>query len=179
MTDTPQATPSDAVPDPVVAPAGTPAPAAKKPKKEEDWKDTLSFIVKLVIVVAVCRSFLFSPFSESLFLACSVGAVYAARHRHWVLAGGLGAAAALTRSIGIILCAGKKRETVEYLDLDARGIHVAEYLTELPPRKVLEERLHRAIEVARNRLVLEAGVDTAIDVAHTRSTKPKRKGRKK
>jgi predicted nuclease of restriction endonuclease-like (RecB) superfamily len=35
--------------------------------------------------------------------------------------------------LGIILCAGKKRETVEYLDLDARGIHVAEYLTELPP----------------------------------------------
>jgi predicted nuclease of restriction endonuclease-like (RecB) superfamily len=81
--------------------------------------------------------------------------------------------------LGIILCAGKKRETVEYLDLDARGIHVAEYLTELPPRKVLEERLHRAIEVARNRLVLEAGVDTVTDVAHTRGTKPKRKGRKK
>ena len=28
--------------------------------------------------------------------------------------------------LGIILCAGKKRETVEYLDLDARGIHVAD-----------------------------------------------------
>jgi predicted nuclease of restriction endonuclease-like (RecB) superfamily len=55
--------------------------------------------------------------------------------------------------LGIILCAGKKRETVEYLDLDARGIHVAEYVTELPPRKVLEERLHRAIEAARNRVV--------------------------
>lgn len=55
--------------------------------------------------------------------------------------------------LGIILCAGRKRETVEYLDLDARGIHVAEYLTALPPRRVLEERLHRAIETARNRLV--------------------------
>ncbi len=78
--------------------------------------------------------------------------------------------------LGIILCAGKKRETVEYLDLDARGIHVAEYLTELPPREVLEERLHRAIEAARNRLVLSAaGVDVVIDVAST----PKRKGRKK
>jgi predicted nuclease of restriction endonuclease-like (RecB) superfamily len=59
--------------------------------------------------------------------------------------------------LGIILCAGKKRETVEYLDLDARGIHVAEYLTDLPPRHVLEERLHRAIEAARNRLSLAAG----------------------
>lgn len=54
--------------------------------------------------------------------------------------------------LGIILCAGKKRETVEILDLDARGIHVAEYLTELPPRKLLEERLHKAIENARNRI---------------------------
>jgi predicted nuclease of restriction endonuclease-like (RecB) superfamily len=82
--------------------------------------------------------------------------------------------------LGIILCAGKKRETVEYLDLDTRGIHVAEYLTELPPRKVLEERLHRAIEAARNRLVLgTTGVDAAIDVSPTRGATPKRKGRKK
>jgi predicted nuclease of restriction endonuclease-like (RecB) superfamily len=58
--------------------------------------------------------------------------------------------------LGIILCAGKKRETVEYLDLDARGIHVAEYLTELPPREVLQDRLHRAIEAARSRLVVDA-----------------------
>jgi len=60
--------------------------------------------------------------------------------------------------LGIILCAGKKRETVEYLDLDARGIHVAEYLTELPSREVLQDRLHRAIEAARNSLVLSAHV---------------------
>ncbi|HTA92530.1 MAG TPA: PDDEXK nuclease domain-containing protein [Polyangiaceae bacterium] len=61
--------------------------------------------------------------------------------------------------LGIILCAGKKRETVEYLDLDARGIHVAEYLTELPPREVLQERLHRAIAIARDRLTLVAATD--------------------
>lgn len=54
--------------------------------------------------------------------------------------------------LGIILCAGKKRETVEYLDLNARGIHVAEYLTELPSRETLRDRLHRAIEAARRRL---------------------------
>jgi predicted nuclease of restriction endonuclease-like (RecB) superfamily len=54
--------------------------------------------------------------------------------------------------LGIILCAGKKRETVEYLDLDARGIHVAEYLTELPPRDVLQERLRRALAAARSRM---------------------------
>ncbi|HEY1535390.1 MAG TPA: PDDEXK nuclease domain-containing protein [Polyangiaceae bacterium] len=58
--------------------------------------------------------------------------------------------------LGIILCAGKKRETVEYLDLDARGIHVAEYLTELPPREVLQERLHRALAAAKSRLASAA-----------------------
>lgn len=54
--------------------------------------------------------------------------------------------------VGLILCAGKKRETVEYLDLGGRGIHVAEYLTELPPREVLEQRLHEALTAARARL---------------------------
>lgn len=83
--------------------------------------------------------------------------------------------------LGIILCAGKKRETVEYLDLDARGIHVAEYLTELPPREVLEERLHRAIEAARDRLVLGADVNVMVNVpsiVKTPGTKPKRRSRK-
>jgi len=54
--------------------------------------------------------------------------------------------------LAIILCAGKKRETVEYLDLGRSGIHVAEYLTELPPREVLRERFHQALAVARARL---------------------------
>lgn len=66
--------------------------------------------------------------------------------------------------LGIILCAGKKRETVEYLDLDARGIHVAEYLTELPPREILQERLRRAIEAARNRLALGSNLDAEISL---------------
>lgn len=54
--------------------------------------------------------------------------------------------------LAIILCAGKRRETVEYLDLGRSGIHVAEYLTELPPREILRERFHQAIAVARARL---------------------------
>jgi predicted nuclease of restriction endonuclease-like (RecB) superfamily len=52
----------------------------------------------------------------------------------------------------LILCAGRKRETVEYLDLGRSGIHVAEYLTELPPRELLERRLHQAVARARARL---------------------------
>ncbi len=54
--------------------------------------------------------------------------------------------------LGIILCAGKKRELVELLELDQSGIHVAEYLTELPPREVLQQKLHAAIELSRKRL---------------------------
>lgn len=53
--------------------------------------------------------------------------------------------------VGLILCAGKKHETVELLELEKSSIRVAEYLTELPPRKVLEEKLHKAVEHARHR----------------------------
>jgi len=38
------------------------------------------------------------------------------------------------------------------LELNCSGIHVAEYLTELPSRELLAERLHRAIKTARARL---------------------------
>jgi len=54
--------------------------------------------------------------------------------------------------IGLILCAGKKHEAVELLELEKSGIRVAEYLTALPPRKVLEKQLHRAVEHAKRRI---------------------------
>ncbi len=54
--------------------------------------------------------------------------------------------------LGIILCAGKKQEQIELLELDSAGIHVAEYLTTLPPKAVLEQRLHQAIINAKRRL---------------------------
>jgi predicted nuclease of restriction endonuclease-like (RecB) superfamily len=81
--------------------------------------------------------------------------------------------------LGIILCAGKKRETIEYLDLDKRGIHVAEYLTELPLREVLEERFHRAIEAARNRLALGAGAEPVLDERKSTGPVIKPRGRRK
>jgi hypothetical protein len=40
---------------------------------------------------------------------------------------------------------------VELLELEASGIRVAEYLTELPPQRLLEGKLHDAIAVARRR----------------------------
>jgi predicted nuclease of restriction endonuclease-like (RecB) superfamily len=65
--------------------------------------------------------------------------------------------------IGLVLCAGKKRETVELLALENSGIRVAEYMTELPPRKVLEQKLRAAIELAKevfdNRHEFMAGND--------------------
>jgi hypothetical protein len=51
--------------------------------------------------------------------------------------------------LGIILCAGKNTEQIELLELGTVGIHVAEYLTVLPPPEVLREKLHKAIETAR------------------------------
>lgn len=54
--------------------------------------------------------------------------------------------------MGLILCAGKKQERIELLELGRSGIHVAEYLTVLPPKKVLQEKLHKAIKHARQRL---------------------------
>ncbi|MBU0710953.1 DUF1016 family protein [bacterium] len=53
--------------------------------------------------------------------------------------------------LGLILCAGKKAEQIELLELDKSGIHVAEYLTQLPPRKLLQERLQQAIEQAKKK----------------------------
>jgi hypothetical protein len=44
-----------------------------------------------------------APYSESLFLLVSVGAFYAARTGRWAVAGACGAAAAATRSAGILL----------------------------------------------------------------------------
>jgi len=54
--------------------------------------------------------------------------------------------------MGLILCAGKKQERIELLELGRSGIHVAEYPTVLPPKKVLQEKLHKAIKHARQRL---------------------------
>lgn len=53
--------------------------------------------------------------------------------------------------LGIILCAGKKQEQIELLELDKSGIHVAEFIKDLPPRDVLQARFQRAIVDARKR----------------------------
>lgn len=54
--------------------------------------------------------------------------------------------------LGLILCAEKTAEHVELLRLEDSGIRVAEYLTELPPRPLLETKLHQAIQNAREKI---------------------------
>jgi predicted nuclease of restriction endonuclease-like (RecB) superfamily len=56
--------------------------------------------------------------------------------------------------IGLILCTGKNEEHVELLQLDQSNIRVADYLTLLPAKEVLQEKLHRSIELARQRLAV-------------------------
>ena len=51
--------------------------------------------------------------------------------------------------LGLILCAEKSYEHVELLRLEESGMYVAEYLTDLPPRRLLEAKLHAAIRLAR------------------------------
>lgn len=54
--------------------------------------------------------------------------------------------------IGLILCAGKSKETIELLDLEKSGIRVASYWTEILPKEQLEKKLHEAVNNARMRL---------------------------
>jgi predicted nuclease of restriction endonuclease-like (RecB) superfamily len=54
--------------------------------------------------------------------------------------------------LGLILCAGKSNEHVELLRLDESGIRVAAYLTELPPKRLLEQKLRETAGRARARL---------------------------
>ncbi len=54
--------------------------------------------------------------------------------------------------LGLILCADKSEEHVKLLRLDKSGIRVARYLTQLPPREILEKKLHEAIRLARQQL---------------------------
>ncbi len=57
------------------------------------------------------------------------------------------------KPMGIILCAGKDHDDIEYLEMDKTGIHVAQYLTELPPKEILETHLRKAVAIARENLL--------------------------
>ena len=54
--------------------------------------------------------------------------------------------------IALILCAEKSDEVIELLELDKGDIRVAQYLTAMPPKKELEEKLRLAIQRAKIQL---------------------------
>jgi predicted nuclease of restriction endonuclease-like (RecB) superfamily len=54
--------------------------------------------------------------------------------------------------IGLILCSEGSKEQIELLQLSDSGIRIAEYLTELPSKEILQKKLHRVIELERKRL---------------------------
>lgn len=54
--------------------------------------------------------------------------------------------------IGLILCAESSSEQIELLEMNKDRIMVAEYWTELPPRKQFEQKIHSLILEARERL---------------------------
>jgi predicted nuclease of restriction endonuclease-like (RecB) superfamily len=51
--------------------------------------------------------------------------------------------------LGLILCAEGGHEQIELLQLDKAGIKVAEYLTELPDRRLLKEKMQRELQLKR------------------------------
>ncbi len=54
--------------------------------------------------------------------------------------------------VALILCSEKSQETVELMELDQNGIHVAQYLTKMPPKELLRKKLATAVQNAKDHL---------------------------
>lgn len=63
------------------------------------------------------------------------------------------------RPVGLILCTESSREQIELLEVHKDGIVVAEYWTELPPKKQLEQRLHSILAEAKERIERKKLID--------------------
>mgnify|MGYP000088414447 CR=1 FL=1 len=57
--------------------------------------------------------------------------------------------------LGLILCSEGNKEQIELLQLSKSGIKVAEYITELPDKKLLQQKLQLAIEISKKNLLIE------------------------
>ena len=53
--------------------------------------------------------------------------------------------------LGLLLCTEGSEEQIELLQLDKSGIKVAQYMTELPSKELLQRQLHKGLEAARQR----------------------------
>lgn len=66
--------------------------------------------------------------------------------------------------LGIILCTEKDHDQINLFDLSGSGIHVAEYLTELPPKEIFERKVIEAIEKSQEKMaILQKDYLTKID----------------
>ena len=54
--------------------------------------------------------------------------------------------------LGLLLCTEGSEEQIELLQLDKAGIKVAQYMTELPPREVLQRQIQKSLAEAKARL---------------------------
>ncbi len=54
--------------------------------------------------------------------------------------------------LGLLLCTEGSEEQIELLQLDKAGIKVAQYMTELPPREVLQHQIQKSLAAAKARL---------------------------
>lgn len=54
--------------------------------------------------------------------------------------------------LGLLLCTEGGEEQIELLQLDKSGIKVAQYMTELPPREVLQQQIQKSLAAAKARL---------------------------
>ena len=50
-----------------------------------------------------------------------------------------------------MLCTEGSEEQIELLQLDKSGIKVAQYLTELPSKELLQRQIHKSLEAAQQR----------------------------
>jgi len=103
-----------------------------------EWGDRVARNSVLLLAVFPTSFFFLAPYSESTFLLCAVGSFAAARSRRWLLAGALGALAALTRNVGVVLAPALAVEAVhQYLEARRRsGVRAAaEPAAGRPPRE--------------------------------------------
>lgn len=61
--------------------------------------------------------------------------------------------------LGLLLCSDGGHEQIELLQLGESGIQVSQYYTELPDKKLLQEQLHKQIELLQERFEQQVVLD--------------------
>jgi Mannosyltransferase (PIG-V) len=88
----------------------------------EGFSDRVARTTVLLIAIFPTAFFFLAPYSEAPFLLLSVSAFWFARRDRWALAALMGALAALTRSIGLLLVLGLAVEAIQRSRDDARPL---------------------------------------------------------